>query len=102
MFLLSTYPHFVAKLKYIMDIRIKNESEEVLVFIVEVDDMKYEITVDRDYWKKLTGGVFSPKELVQKSFEFFLKKEPQRDILKKFNLKVISEYFPEYEREVST
>jgi hypothetical protein len=45
----------------------------------------------------LTGGKISPKALVEQSFEFLLEREPNTMILSRFDLPVISEYFPEYE-----
>jgi hypothetical protein len=62
-------------------------------FTVEVDE------VDR---RRLAGGKLSPEELVRRSFEFLLKREPKESVLRRFNIKVISQYFPEYEEEVSS
>ena len=84
-----------------INVKIKSESKEKWVFGVEIEDTQYEVTVDREYWKKLTDGKTEPNELVRKSFEFLLEREPKEAILKKFNLKVISTYFPEYEKEIT-
>jgi hypothetical protein len=72
--------------------------------------------VEKDYWQKLTQGTrpprlseqardgglgnMSPEDLVKKSFEFLLEREPKESILRSFNLKIISNYFPEYEKEI--
>lgn len=61
----------------------------------------HKVTVMKDYYEKLTGESTSPEELVEKSFEFLLSREPNTSILSEFNLKVISSYFPEYEKEIS-
>ncbi|MDP6387890.1 MAG: hypothetical protein QGG63_01270 [Candidatus Pacebacteria bacterium] len=82
------------------NVEIKSESEEKWVFSVEIEGMCYEVTVDREYWEKLTSREVKPSELVRKSFEFLLDKEPKEAILKKFNLKQISTYFPEYEKKI--
>jgi hypothetical protein len=37
---------------------------------------------------------------VEESFRFLLEREPKESILRRFNLTVISRYFPEYEREI--
>ena len=70
-------------------------------FIVVVDGVEFEVEVGKEYWKKLTGLTGSPpEELVKRSFEFLLKREPKSAILKKFNLSVIQTYFPEYESAI--
>jgi hypothetical protein len=39
-------------------------------------------------------------ELVHKSFEFLLEREPNTSILRRFDLTVISQYFPDYEHTI--
>lgn len=58
------------------------------------------VRVQSAYWEKLTGGRVPPEELVQRSFEFLLEREPKESILSTFDLPVIARYFPEYEREI--
>lgn len=41
-----------------------------------------------------------PERLVDASFEFLLEREPRESILARFELPVISRYFPEYEGEI--
>ena len=41
-----------------------------------------------------------PEDLVRRSFEFLLEREPRTSILREFDLPVIGRYFPEYEREI--
>ncbi len=53
-----------------------------------------------DYHLILTEGRVKPKELIKKSFEFLLEREPNTAILKKFILNEIGNYFPEYESEI--
>jgi hypothetical protein len=60
----------------------------------------HQVTVGQDTYDRLTGGACSPEELVRKSFEFLLEREPKESILRQFDIKVISSYFPEYEREI--
>lgn len=59
------------------------------------------VTVDQDYYQQLTGGNISPEVLVEKSFEFLLKREPNTSILSRFDLPVIGRYFPEYESAIA-
>jgi hypothetical protein len=56
---------------------------------------------DVDRWG--TGGDRSEVEdLVRRSFEFLLEREPPSAILAEFELPVIRRYFPEYDRVFST
>jgi len=60
----------------------------------------HRVTVETDYYDKLTGGEVAPEVLVEKSFEFLLEREPNTSILRTFDLPVIGRYFPEYERTI--
>jgi len=81
-------------------VNIKSGKEDKWIFDVKVDDLAYEVELEKDYWQKLTQGKVAPEELVKKSFEFLLAREPKESILRSFNLKIISNYFPEYEKEI--
>ena len=48
----------------------------------------------------MAGDVARAEELVQRSFEFLLEREPNTSILRRFDLPVIGKYFPEYERQM--
>ena len=79
----------------------KNEKQ----FIVKVEEgtaKDYSVTLDDYYYQILTGGKITKEELIRKSFEFLLEREPKESILSKFNLKVISNYFPEYEKVIKS
>ena len=76
------------------------DDAQVKNYIVDVGGAEYSVTVDKEYWEKLTRGKVEPAELVRKSFEFLLAREPKESILRKFNLRDINKYFPEYEREI--
>jgi hypothetical protein len=60
----------------------------------------HEVTLDPKYSAKLVAETVSPETLIRKSFEFLLEREPKESILSRFDLAVISRYFPEYEREI--
>mgnify|MGYP001109603766 CR=1 FL=1 len=59
------------------------------------------MTLDDAYHHKLTGGSIEKEELIHKSFEFLLQREPKESILGRFDLPVIGRYFSEYERTIS-
>jgi hypothetical protein len=51
-----------------------------------------------DMQRLATGG--SVEDLVQRSFEFLLEREPPQSILRRFGLSDIERYFPEYPRVI--
>jgi len=61
---------------------------------------EHTVTVQEDYYQKLTGGSITPEELVRRSFEFLLEREPKESILSSFDLPVIQRYFSNYERVI--
>lgn len=85
-------------------IKSKEKTNQGFRFRVEVADGgdKQDFTVDvrEVYWRKLTNEAVTPDELVKRSFEFLLAREPKESILREFNLKQITTYFPEYEEEM--
>ncbi len=63
-------------------------------------ETSHDVTVSPKDYARLTAGKIEPEELVRRSFEFLLEREPKESILMRFDLSVISRYFPEYEREI--
>lgn len=82
------------------------EKKDKDTFTVTVNEggsqSSHTVTVDDDYYEKLTCKQFSKEELVKKSFEFLLERESKESILSSFNLKVINNYFPEYEKKITS
>ncbi|MBN2175280.1 MAG: hypothetical protein JW731_14190 [Bacteroidales bacterium] len=70
------------------------------VTVEDMDTTHHEVTLSDDYYQKLTGGKISKEELLEQSFQFLLNRESNTMILRKFDLPVISRYFPEYESEI--
>jgi hypothetical protein len=62
----------------------------------------HQVELDDDYYKKLSDGSVSKADLVRRSFEFLLAREPKESILGQFHLSVIARYFPEYESEIGS
>lgn len=61
---------------------------------------EYVVTVSRadmERWGE-GGEQREVEELVERSFDFLLEREPPSAILKRFELSVIPRYFPEYDR----
>jgi hypothetical protein len=84
--------------------QIEVEEQKDGAFCVRVIDGRsessHQVTVAAEDYKRLTGGNIEERELVRRSFEFLLEREPKESILRQFDLQVIARYFPEYEREI--
>ncbi len=61
---------------------------------------QHAVTVNKADYARLADESTSPEALVEASFHFLLEREPKESILRRFDLMVISRYFPEYEREI--
>ena len=85
-------------------IEVKKKNANVFLVIVDEKGFKTEhnVELDDEYYQKLTNGKIAKEELVKKSFQFLLVREPKESILSSFNLKLIKNYFPEYEKEVES
>ncbi len=56
----------------------------------------HHVTLKDEIFQKLAQKKITKKKLINLSFEFLLKKEKNTQILREFQLQVISEYFPDY------
>lgn len=85
-----------------MAIRVqKMREDEYQVVVQEANsESRHTVRLRLEYVQKLTGGKATTEELVRRSFEFLLAREPKEQILREFDLSVIARYFPEYEREI--
>lgn len=72
------------------------------VSVVEADGStsEHQVTLKESDYQRLTAGRIAPERLVEESFRFLLEREPKEAILSRFDLTVISRYFPEYEEEI--
>ena len=84
---------------------IKVEKQDENTFKVEVDEentkSSHSVTLDDQYHKKLSGNIIPKEDLIKKSFEFLLEREPKESIMSSFDLKVINKFFPEFESFIS-
>ncbi len=80
-------------------IKSKEENDNNWIFLVSIDDLEYIVTIDKEYYIELNNGI-TVDELIKKSFEFLLERESKESILKKFNINIIKQYFPEYEQVI--
>ena len=62
---------------------------------------RHSVHLAEQAFKELVNGKeVSPEVLVRKSFEFLLERESKNQILRQFELPIISKYFPNYPAEI--
>lgn len=61
---------------------------------------EYAVRVHLSDLDDLAPGATDPTGLVEESFSFLLERESPGSILRDFDLRAISRYFPEYESEI--
>jgi hypothetical protein len=83
-----------------IQVKKKDEGSFRVVVLEGRSQTSHLVSLQEDYCRKLTGGKVAAEELVRRSFEFLLEREPKESILREFDLPVIGRYFPEYEREI--
>ncbi len=67
---------------------------------VEVRDeggaTRHRVSVSRDELERFGRAGEAPESLVQRSMAFLLEREPKESIMRRFDLTVITRFFPEY------
>jgi hypothetical protein len=83
-----------------------------MISVEAIDNNSFKVSVTKDsttehivllndsFHQDVSNNKLTKTELIAKSFEFLLKRESNQSILKKFNLEIISQYFPEYIDEI--
>jgi len=83
-----------------------------MISVESIDNNSFSVSVSKDsatehivllndrFHQDVTNNKLTKIELITHSFEFLLKRESNQSILKKFNLEVINQYFPEYIDEI--
>jgi hypothetical protein len=73
-------------------------------FRVEVDEdgstSEHQVTASEEDLQRLGAGYAAAEEFIRACFEFLLAREPKEQILRRFDVSVISRYFPEFEDEI--
>ncbi|MEW6059034.1 MAG: hypothetical protein AB1551_02655 [Actinomycetota bacterium] len=60
----------------------------------------HEVTLSAADFERLGGRYRTPEDFVRACFSFLLEREPKEAILSSFEVGVISEYFPDFERRI--
>jgi hypothetical protein len=77
------------------------EPLEFEVVVREVgSETRHHVTIGRETCSRLTAGCYTPEHCLEAIFRFLLEREPKESILSRFNVSVISQYFPEFEQEL--
>jgi hypothetical protein len=61
----------------------------------------HEVRVRAADLRRLARSSADPTQLVERSFEFLLEREPPQSILRSFDLMEIARYFPDYEATIT-
>jgi hypothetical protein len=85
-----------------IDVR-RIEDGDPLVFKVTVRDQgsetQHRVTLSREDLQRLGGGV-DPESLIDAAFRFLLEREAKESILARFDVSVITRYFPDFEQKL--
>ena len=80
-----------------MELLITELSKDKFEIKVKANQLtKHVVSVTDQMLLNLTNNKISKEELLNFSFNFLLEREPNTSILSKFDIIVISKYFPEY------
>ena len=63
-------------------------------------ETRHRVTMSRETYNQLTDGKHTPERCLEAAFQFLLDREPKESILRRFDVSVISRYFPEFQREL--
>jgi hypothetical protein len=65
-------------------------------------ETRHTVTLDHATFARLAGASgASPTRFVEAVFEFLLEREPKESILPRFDVTVVSRYFPEFDDEIA-
>jgi hypothetical protein len=82
----------------------QTEGSDPLTFDVTIrgadKETRYRVTMSRRDHDRLTHGSCTPERCVEAAFRFLLDREPKEAILSRFDVSVISRYFPDFETEL--
>ena len=70
------------------------------VDVLDSVETTHHVTLDDEYYKRLTSGIISKEKLIEEAFGFLLEHEHNTEILTSFNLKVIEDYFPDFQDKI--
>ncbi len=63
-------------------------------------ETRHDVTMSRETCERLTAGKHTPEHCLEAAFRFLLDREPKESIIGRFDVTVISRYFPEFEQKL--
>jgi hypothetical protein len=84
-----------------IEVRRLSENEPLRFDVVVREDAtatRHEVTFSPADRARLTDGRLTPEQVIEAAFRFLLDREPKEAILSRFDVNVISRYFPDFER----
>jgi hypothetical protein len=63
-------------------------------------ETRHNVTMAQITCNRLTAGKYTPERCLEAAFRFLLDREPKESILERFDVTIISRYFPEFEQEL--
>ena len=63
-------------------------------------ESRHHVTMSREMCERLMAGKHTLERCLEAAFRFLLDREPKESILRRFDVTVISRYFPEFEQEL--
>ena len=63
-------------------------------------ETRHRVTLSDPALQRLSGGRYGAVQCLEAAFRFLLDREPKESILSRFDVSVISRYFPDFEREL--
>ena len=68
------------------------------VTIYSNTETNHQVTISDDFITEYQIKNLTKKEIIEQSFIFLLEREPNTSILRKFDIEVIANYFPDYKK----
>jgi len=87
-------------MKATIEVRQIGEGEFCVGVMEGGSETSHRVTLKASDYKRITGLKIEPTELVKRTFEFLLAREPKESILAQFDLSIVGRYFGEFEREM--
>ena len=81
---------------------IELEKDQFSVEVIDKETTFHKVIISDKIHQNLTGGKVSKTQLLEKSFEFLLEREPNTSILTNFEIQLISNYLSDYENYKSS
>ena len=82
------------------DVTVNSMGPREFEVTVEGSGTEHRVTVPEELIRRLNLPEDDLEKVVRESFGFLLEREPATSIMSEFSLDVISNYFPEYEKEL--